>query len=152
MRFGGHKQAAGLTILESNIDNFILSANEYCEANLDRALLKKEKIHDLEISLGELSLSLAKDLELLEPFGFGNPMPVFLVKNVRVKDIIPFSEGKHARVFVDGYRDKQITCFNIANYTIEVGAICYIYVTIGVNSWQGQEKLDIFLKDVTPST
>lgn len=148
VRFGGHKQAAGLTILESNIENFILSANDYCEENLDSKHLEKEKVYDMEVSLNDLSLSLAKDLELLEPFGFGNPMPVFLAKDIVIKDIIPFSDGKHARIYAEGYRDKAITCFNVANYDLICRHSYNLYLTIGVNTWQGQEKLDIFLRDV----
>ncbi|HQB11423.1 MAG TPA: single-stranded-DNA-specific exonuclease RecJ [Candidatus Omnitrophota bacterium] len=100
--FGGHEQAAGLSILEKNIDGFRKSINEYAFANLDPAIMVKAVPIDLEIGLKDLTSVFIRELELMEPFGAGNPRPVFLTRRLQVKSGPRKVYGETYEVVVSG--------------------------------------------------
>jgi len=82
--FGGHKMAAGITIEPGKIDQFAVEFEAYAKQNLnenDAAV----KLHiDATTTLGELRRETVDELQLLGPFGQGNPEPVFATKGVRL--------------------------------------------------------------------
>ncbi|MBN1974735.1 MAG: single-stranded-DNA-specific exonuclease RecJ [Sedimentisphaerales bacterium] len=82
--FGGHKMAAGVTIESSKIEQFIEEFEAYAKVNLD----EKDIISKLEIEsvvpLSKFKLETVKELQMLGPFGEGNPEPVFATKGVRL--------------------------------------------------------------------
>ncbi len=82
--FGGHKMAAGIKIEVEKIERFAADIEEYARQNLsDEDVVSKLHI-DAIASLSELSKGMVGELELLEPFGQGNPEPVFATKGVRL--------------------------------------------------------------------
>lgn len=82
--FGGHAMAAGLEIREDHIDAFRIKLNEWLnQYTLPEKMEPQLKI-DLEISGGELGESLASALENMEPFGPGNPPPLFAIQQARL--------------------------------------------------------------------
>ena len=81
-KFGGHKMAAGLSLKEENIVPFRKALNEACRLTEDDF---EEKIHiDIALPLSEVTPGLVTELEKLEPFGVGNPKPVFAQKGITV--------------------------------------------------------------------
>ncbi len=82
--FGGHKMAAGITIEPGKIEQFAAEFEAYAQQNLnenDAAV----KLHiDAETPLGALRRETVEELQLLGPFGQGNPEPVFATKGVRL--------------------------------------------------------------------
>ncbi len=81
-KFGGHEMAAGLTIQEDKLAEF---ANDF--RRVARALVRDEDLQphlhlDHELSLAELNGDLLRWLEVLEPFGNGNPQPIFFAREV----------------------------------------------------------------------
>jgi single-stranded-DNA-specific exonuclease len=80
-KFGGHKMAAGLSMAqEKDIETLRRRLTEQCV--LEEADFV-EKVHiDVAMPMSMASLSMAKELELLEPFGTGNPKPLFAEKNL----------------------------------------------------------------------
>lgn len=93
-RFGGHKLAAGLSLPEENVDVFRKRINELSGLT-EEDLLEKVSI-DMQLPIAYLSQKLVEELELLEPFGKGNPRPLFVEKNLRV--ISPRIVGKNQNV------------------------------------------------------
>lgn len=83
-QFGGHEMAAGLTIQKENLEKFKAAVNQYA-ANCSGDIFCKSIRIDCEIGLSELSPQFITELSLLEPFGLGNPRPVFLTKSLRTK-------------------------------------------------------------------
>jgi len=75
--FGGHAQAAGLTITEKNIPLLRDKINAFAFEHLLPEDLKRRVAVDMELKLGELTDRFLEELELLEPHGMGNPRPVF---------------------------------------------------------------------------
>ncbi|MGH4050950.1 MAG: single-stranded-DNA-specific exonuclease RecJ [Clostridium sp.] len=84
-KFGGHPMAAGLSIKEENIEKLRKRLNENCILTYDD-IIPKVRI-DQRMSLAKINYELVNELELLEPFGKGNPSPLLAEKNVSVLKI-----------------------------------------------------------------
>lgn len=83
--FGGHEQAAGLSIQEKNVRAFREKINEYALVNLAPDIMVRRVRADLELKMGELTAAFIRELELFAPFGVGNPRPVFRTTGVQTK-------------------------------------------------------------------
>jgi single-stranded-DNA-specific exonuclease len=81
-KFGGHEMAAGLTIREENFALFARAFQQSCQALLGDELLIPEMRLDAELTLREVNWDLLRWHELLQPFGQGNPQPLFFARNV----------------------------------------------------------------------
>ncbi len=82
MAGGGHEAAAGLTIHEDNIEAFRERFNESVSRQLTEGTMEPKLHLDAETRLSELTLEFLDTYELLQPFGSGNPRPLFLARNV----------------------------------------------------------------------
>ena len=85
-KFGGHKMAAGLTLPADRVDDFRDAFNAVAREELTPDDLVPTQHVDQVVSLGELNLDLERLLRRLEPYGPGNPTPVFGVPGVTVRD------------------------------------------------------------------
>lgn len=81
-KFGGHEMAAGLTLREENFPAFARAFQESCRTLLTSAHLEPRLHLDAELTLQEVNWELLHWHELLQPFGQGNPQPLFLVRGV----------------------------------------------------------------------
>ena len=85
MRFGGHRQAAGLSMKRENLESFRKMINDYC--TLTPQDLTEKVVIDMEMPFSCVTEGLIRELALLEPFGKGNTKPVFAARNVRLMDM-----------------------------------------------------------------
>lgn len=81
-KFGGHKLAAGLSLAEENVGLFRRTINELAELT-EEDLMEKVSI-DMQLPFPYITEALIGELSLLEPFGKGNPKPLFAERNIRV--------------------------------------------------------------------
>ena len=81
-RFGGHKLAAGLSLPKENVERFRQAVNAVCTLS-EKDLREKVSI-DMQMPFSCVTEKFIEELELLEPFGKGNPKPVFAEKNVEI--------------------------------------------------------------------
>jgi single-stranded-DNA-specific exonuclease len=79
VRFGGHKQAVGLTLERHRVDELRQRFNAYAKAKLGEAGLEPERVLDAELKLPELNDAAVNEILSLAPFGLGNRAPVFWV-------------------------------------------------------------------------
>ncbi|WP_297511445.1 single-stranded-DNA-specific exonuclease RecJ [Flavobacterium sp.] len=89
IQFGGHKHAAGMTLLEENYPAFKAAFEAFVKRSIDPNLLVPEILIDAEINLTDVSPKLIRLLKQFEPFGPGNMTPIFLAK-----DLIDTGYGK----------------------------------------------------------
>lgn len=82
-QFGGHKYAAGLTLEETEFENFKNKFEEVVKNTIDEKLLEPSILIDKELSFDEITPKFYRILKQLGPFGPGNPKPVFLTKNLK---------------------------------------------------------------------
>lgn len=76
-KFGGHDMAAGLSLNRDKINDFRDHINEYAKLMIDEEMLKRKLKIDCELSESHITIPMAEALENLEPYGVGNPTPVF---------------------------------------------------------------------------
>lgn len=81
-KYGGHKMAAGVSMPEAHVELFRSFLNEHCDLTEEDL---EEKIHiDVPMPMAYVTAELVRQLSVLEPFGNGNPKPVFAQKNIRL--------------------------------------------------------------------
>ena len=105
-RFGGHAAAAGFSVKDGLVDAFRERFAEVC-AGLSAEVSdeKRGDVVDAWVSPDDLTIELAEWITRLEPFGEGNPEPVFGMKNAVLRDIRPLgAEGRHLALTVNGMR------------------------------------------------
>jgi len=81
--FGGHAMAAGLKLHKSKVESFTQSFEEYARQNIREDSLEPKLDIDAVCSISDLNIHVVKELARLEPFGQGNPAPVFATEGVR---------------------------------------------------------------------
>jgi single-stranded-DNA-specific exonuclease len=110
-KFGGHEMAAGLTLQETAFASF---QRDFCE--IARGLLSDEQLQpylrlDAEITLAELDDDFLACHEMLQPFGMGNPQPVFLVRGVRPLAEPRVLKEKHLSLVLSQQADQRAARF-----------------------------------------
>lgn len=101
LKYGGHELAAGLTVKRCNLDAFRERINEYAREQLSEESFKICMDVDLSVSMKDVSLELAKELQLLEPYGTGNATPLFVMRDVLVKKVTLTKGGDHTRLLLE---------------------------------------------------
>ena len=96
-RFGGHRAAAGLTIVEEQLDAFAEAFGQHADVALADVDLRPLTTVDAIVPAGALTLDLAQELDRLAPFGLGNPEPTLLVASIEATGASTVGEGKHLR-------------------------------------------------------
>lgn len=98
VRFGGHKQAAGLTLRPERLGDFRSAMDAWLWENVDPAVYIPVKQYDAELDFDEITPLLITSLEALQPTGFGNPAPLFRTRASVVDARAVGAEGAHLRL------------------------------------------------------
>lgn len=146
--FGGHTMAAGLGIDRENVENFFRAINAYalsCEETVPTLML------DCKLNPAYINAKLAESLEALEPFGAGNPQPVFGIFGVRITGIKPVGDGKHLRIsFTKG--NTQFCAMKFSTTLKELpyreGDTVDLAVKIDKNEFRGEIRASVQIKDM----
>ena len=152
-RFGGHEMAIGLTISQENLEKFRSDINEYAKNVIDKDKVPTIKV-DSEINADMISLEKLKDLEILEPYGEANPMPLFVYKNIKVDGVRLLSNDKHLKLMLkDGSSLFDAIAFNMGDkkYSIKVGDKIDVLHYLDVNKFNDIEKIQLNVKDIKRS-
>ncbi len=151
LKFGGHELAAGLSVSRGELESFRSKINEYALARLEETELVPVFETDCEIDFADANLFLAEQLQRLEPYGVGNPVPSFVMKNLHVSEISGVSDCKHTRFsFTDGENFLSAMYFSNspASTGISVGDTVNIIFNLDINDWQGRKSLQIIIRDI----
>lgn len=102
IKFGGHDQAAGLSINVDNLESFAKEMNIIAEAILTEEDFIPKIIYDDMLKTEDIDGQLIEELEQMEPFGIGNPSPKFAIKGLKPIDIRGVGDqGKHLKAKVE---------------------------------------------------
>ena len=154
VKFGGHSQAAGASVKKENVDQFYEKINGIINEKLKGVDLTEEIKIDAEALPENIDFSLAEDLGKLKPFGEGNQEPVFLVKNMQVKEKRVVGNGnKHIKMFLTANglpKIFEVICFNGYEKFIDVmeGDNVDIVCNIQKDEWNGNKKVQLSLIDL----
>ena len=97
-RFGGHRQAAGMSLAPERLDDFRASFNEAAEQELADRDLRPRLVADAELRLEEVTEPLVRYLRHMGPHGIGNPRPIFLARGVTVDGPVKVLKGAHLKM------------------------------------------------------
>ncbi len=152
-QFGGHAYAAGLSIAAENVAAFRDAMNQTARRILSDDDLIPELAIDAELPLAEIDRALDAAIRRLEPFGAGNPEPVFLARNVEMKNLrLMGKHQEHARFTAQqtGVRLDAVA-FGMAEALAalegEPDPRIDLAYEIQTNTWNGQNKLELRILD-----
>ena len=149
IRFGGHAQAAGLTMELGQFEAFSKEFDCYLREHIHPHTFVPTLPYEREVPLKELSLQAVEELSVLAPYGEGNPQPVFRARGVRLEDTVCMGKGDaHLRsTAVQGNRRVSLVAFGYGNRAREwsQGGIFDLLYTSDVNAWKGSRRLQLML-------
>jgi len=153
-QFGGHKYAAGLTLLPENYEAFKTKFESVVKESIDPKLLTPELKIDSEINLNEIDHRLYRILSQFAPFGPGNMTPVFMTQ--AIKDTgwgkCVGEDDKHLRFTATQKANEKLVCigFGLGDKLdiIKDKKSFNVVYTIDKNHWNGNISLQLKLKDI----
>jgi single-stranded-DNA-specific exonuclease len=162
-KFGGHMYAAGLTMQEENVHEFMSTFESVVSESIDPKLLIPEEQIDLELSFDQIfrkeenRLKIPKIKRILrqfEPHGPENMKPVFVSKNVFSTDLRVLKEA-HLKLSVTQPETDVVMeaiAFNLADKEEDVasGMPFDVAYTLEINRWRDRETLQLNVKDIRP--
>lgn len=151
--FGGHPMAVGFSLKSSNIEKFKEALYAYTDS-LDAMPLPELSL-DCKLNPTLLDLSLLDSIAALEPFGAGNPSPVFGLYNMRIDDVKELSGGKHRKLTVS--RDGAVVtamCFgvDVTGFCYKAGDMVDLAVALDKNFYAGNTSLSVIVRDIKLSS
>ena len=151
---GGHPMAAGFTVETTKLLKLQKVLEEKAELILTEDLLIRSLKIDCELPLEFIDINLYESLQKLAPFGMGNPEPVFISRNVVIEDIrLVGMEGKHLKINVKCQMSNVKfggIGFGMGEMfsKIKIGDRIDIAYTIDINEWNGEQRLQLKIKDI----
>jgi single-stranded-DNA-specific exonuclease len=151
--FGGHAFAAGMEIHRDRLPELRESLDARARELLRPEHLVREVRMDAEIALGDLTLPVVRELEMLAPHGEGNPTPRLVVRGLRVagRTRRVGREGAHLALHVtDGTASRRAIAFGAGPRESEVRETAddlALVFTPGVNDWNGREEVELVVRD-----
>jgi len=153
LQFGGHKYAAGLTLLPENVPAFSERFEQVVASVITEEQLVQRIEIDAEINLNQITPKFFRILKQFAPFGPENMTPVFLTKNVYVSGNINLVGANHLKICIVQEGSPIFSCigFGLGEYISVLKNsmpfdICY---TIEENVWNNQKTLQLNLKGIS---
>ncbi len=152
-KFGGHSMAIGVTIKKEQFQKFKEEFEEIAKQSEIDKFIPVIQV-DSKIDLKDVNKEMVESLKKLEPFGEGNRMPVFAFRNLKIDSIRSLSEGKHLKLTL---KDNNIIIngigFNLGDLAqdYKIGDKIDVVGVLEINSFNGQESLQINIKDIMKS-
>lgn len=155
--YGGHELAAGLTIHRKNLQEFKDRLNAYANEKVKSARECNVIEADAEVLGKELTLKQAYEFAKLEPFGLQNPVPLLLLKDAMIVDIVPLAAGKHIRLRLEceGCRTSlEAVYFGMkhSEFQFRVGDNCDVLFNLEVNEFRGVNSAKLYVKKMRSSS
>lgn len=155
IKFGGHAQAAGITISKKNADEFFALVGKIVEKNLAGKEITTELKIDTEIAVDDINWDFMDWLKKMEPFGEGNPQPVFLMKNLKIYELKIVGNGsKHLKLSL-GAAEGSPKIFDSIGFgfgakfpDLKPGDIIDAVFNLCEDNWNGSKKIQMKLIDI----
>lgn len=150
IKFGGHPMAAGITLKPENIEAFRKRINQYAAEHFPQMPTQTVTL-DCKLNPAALSVSMAQSLTQLEPFGNGNPQPVFGLFNMELSNITPVGGGGHLRLTLEK-NGAVITAMRFNTKPEElpyhIGDKIDLAVQLEAREFRGQPSLTVIVRDM----
>lgn len=150
IKFGGHPMAAGITLKPENIEAFRKRINQYAAEHFPQMPTQTVTL-DCKLNPAALSVSMAQSLTQLEPFGNGNPQPVFGLFNMELSNVTPVGGGGHLRLTLEK-NGAVITAMRFNTRPEElpyhIGDKIDLAVQLEAREFRGQPSLTVIVRDM----
>ncbi len=151
-KFGGHEYAGGLSIKRSQLAGFTEAFESAAREALSADQLAPRLEIDAELDFSEIGMPLMRELEILEPFGVGNPEPVFTTANAEVCERKVFSAGVRYRLRQGG-RVVGGVIFGVGDdYPGMPGETMDVAYRLSENEWNGNTSVELKIADMRAAT
>ncbi|GHV29684.1 hypothetical protein FACS189481_2840 [Clostridia bacterium] len=149
IKHGGHKVAVGVTLLTEKIAELKGRLENYAKENFE-IMPVAPLIIDKVVEIDELSIPNVKSIDILAPFGEGNRLPVFLLKNLVIGMIIPLCGGKYVKLRIDKPSNINLLCFKmtIDECIYSVGDVIDAVVSCSLDKYGVLEQLTVKVIDL----
>lgn len=154
VKYGGHKLAAGLTVKREDLPALRKKLCEFASAHPGLESKMSKVTADLELEAEDVSMALCEELELFEPFGVANPVPVFLMKDAVLKTVTPIGQGKHLRITLEKNGVTFPAVFfrkTLQSLDIFPGDVVDVTFNLAINEFSGRRTVQLTLRDMTLS-
>ena len=150
IKFGGHPMAAGITLKPENIEAFRKRINQYAAEHFPQMPTQTVTL-DCKLNPAALSVSMAQSLTQLEPFGNGNPQPVFGLFNMELSNVTPVGGGGHLRLTLEK-NGAVITAMRFNTKPEElpyhIGDKIDLAVQLEAREFRGQPSLTVIVRNM----
>ena len=150
LRYGGHPMAAGATMRPEDVERFRQGLNEYARVHCPVMPAPVLRV-DCRLNPKALSPQLPRDLERLEPFGSGNPQPLFGLYGMELREGTPVGGGGHLRLTCVK-NGATVTCMRFGvtreDFPYAVGERLDLAVTLELREFRGEDQLTVSVRDV----
>jgi len=149
-KFGGHSHAAGIAIRPDRITEFRRRLNEHAASCLTAEDLEPQVRVDLELSPETVTFGLARELDALEPFGAGNPRPVFMTRNLRCLSEPSVIKDRHLKLRLAGPQNRPLEAIwwnCIEGETPRLNGSIEVAYTIETSPWNGDYRMQLNVVD-----
>lgn len=152
--YGGHTQAAGLTIKTENIGKFISDINEYA---CSMPVFYPYTSVDCKLNADSITPELLDSLNMLEPFGCLNPSPIFGLYDLVLDGYTELGENRQ-HIKINCHKRGKTKPLTLMRFNIKPGSFPYTsgdsfdaLVTLDKNVWNGNVRVSIIVKDLRPA-
>lgn len=153
-KFGGHSMAVGLTVKKEQYEGLKQQLEEIAKEQKIDKIMPILKI-DAQVDINEINKDIVESLKEMEPFGEENKTPLFVFKNLKIDSIRALSEGKHIKLTLKKDAGNIIGAigFNMGTLVNDyrIGDKVDVVGTLEINTFNGEESLQIVVKDVMKS-
>jgi single-stranded-DNA-specific exonuclease len=148
VKFGGHAQAAGMTLQTAHLPAFVERLQGLAAAALGPAPPPPRRRVDGVLGLRAVNWDFAEAISALEPYGTGNPVPLFLTNRALVREVRPVGEAGLALRLTDGGLPLRAVLFRAGERALSPGAVVSAVYSVERSVYQGQVRVELRLEDL----
>lgn len=152
-RYGGHSAAAGFTMPTKNLPQLETELSNMAAEKLEGIELQPRLDIDAQVKLSELAGETYATTQMLAPFGHGNPVPVFLSRDVELMQKRTMGNGgEHLRMTLkQNGTTWDCVAFRLSNHEAEFAPRIDIVYNLEVDNWGGKKQLRLNILDFKKS-
>ena len=146
--YGGHSQAAGLSIKKDNIKEFDIYFNKYLQKHLTADEFVPEQKIDLILEEDDIDFELYSKIEKMSPFGIDNSKPIFALTDINLKNAYQVGkDNKHLKI--ETPKGIKGIAFNKGDLYPEIlNTNIDIAFNLSLNKWKGKKNVELKIKDI----
>lgn len=153
VKYGGHAGAAGFSIQIEKIEEFSQRINEYAKNTIPESSLIKPVKLDISLPAYKISYDFIEKISTLEPFGFGNPSPLFVLKNCEISGVRAIGKEKNhimLNVKKDSMEIKNCVWFNSEDVFNELVTLSHVDIAfkLKLETYKDRYQYKMYIEDI----